>query len=258
MKRREGFTLVELLVVISVIALLMALLVSSLPAARERARRVACASRLRQIGLGLSVYASNYDERIPRSFFDPEALITFPAHSYMAYWIDRYATSESEKILAGPFNIAHLFNDRIIEDPKNFYCPSAPEGLRYKDFVGKFKWPFLSDPTSPLRSFRIKVGYDYYPQGESRENLKNGSYGYKTVTTLTSLNSRSTIAMDHLLPPNYANHRQMGKSSGVNILYGDGRVRFRVIKDAEEAFWSSTTPYNDTDDFRALLYALSQ
>jgi len=257
MKKREGFTLVELLVVIAVIALLTALLVSSLPAARERARRVACASRLRQIGLGLAVYASNYDDNIPRSFFDPEALFTFPAHSLMTYWIDRYATSESEKILAGPFNIAHLFNDRIIEDPRNFYCPSAPEGMRYEDHVGKFKWPFMSDPTSPFHSFRIKLAYNYYPQGRSREELGNGNYGYKMVNTLTSLNSRSTVAMDHLTRPIHANHRQMGKSSGVNILYGDGRVRFRVNKDGEEALWNPH-PYNNTDDFRALLYTLSQ
>ena len=93
MKKTEGFTLVELLVVISVIALLMAILVPLLQAAREKARRVACASGLRQIGLGLITYASHYNDRIPRSYFDPEKLLSLPAYSYQVYWVNLDATS---------------------------------------------------------------------------------------------------------------------------------------------------------------------
>jgi len=258
MIKREGFTLVELLVVISVIALLMALLMSSLQAARERARRVACASGLRQIGLGLIVYASNYNDRIPRSFFDPEELLRFiPAYTYQVYWVNLEATSESDKIIGGPWNLAHLFNDRIIEDPKTFYCPSADKGMRYQDYVGKFKWPFPRDTTSPNSSIRVRVGYNYYPQGKSQEKLENGYYAYKSVNTLGSINSRSTISMDQIGSWRRGMHRQMGKSSGINILYGDGRVQFRVNKDTEETLWSPN-PYNNADNFRALLYVLSQ
>ncbi len=255
MKKTEGFTLVELLVVIAVIALLMAILMPLLQASRERARRVACASGLRQIGLGLIVYASHYDDRIPKSFFDPEELISFPAYSYQVYWVNLDARSESEKIIGGPWNLAHLFHDRIIEDPKIFYCPSAGKGMRYKDYVGKFKWPFPSD-IFPNPSIRIRVGYNYYPQGTSREKLENNHYAYKSVNTLTAINSRSTISMDRLGSWNYGMHRQMGKSSGINILYGDGRVEFRVNKDTEEELWYPN-PYNNADNFRALLYTLS-
>jgi prepilin-type N-terminal cleavage/methylation domain-containing protein len=256
MKKTEGFSLVELLVVISIIAILMAILLPLLEANRERARRVACASGLRQIGLGFNVYASNYDDRIPKSFFDSDSYLTFfPAYSYQVYWVNLEATSESEKITDGPWNLAHLFEDRIIEDPKIFYCPSAKKGMRYKDYVGKFKWPFPSD-IFPNPSHRIRVGYNYYPQGESREKLANNYYGYKSVNHLTLLNSQSIISLDRIGSWKYGMHRQMGKSSGINILYGDGRVDFRVNKDTEKELWSPN-PINNADNFRALLYTLS-
>lgn len=55
----NGFTLVELLVVIAIIAILAALLLTSLSAAKGRARTAQCASNLRQVGLALSLYVQD-------------------------------------------------------------------------------------------------------------------------------------------------------------------------------------------------------
>lgn len=56
-KVKNGFTLIELLVVISIIALLLAIMMPSLQKARNQARRVLCASNLKQFGLAWTMYA---------------------------------------------------------------------------------------------------------------------------------------------------------------------------------------------------------
>ena len=69
-KRAGGFTLVELLVVISIIGLLMALLTPAIQAARESSRRTQCANNLRQFGVGLLARAERHHGQFCSGAFD--------------------------------------------------------------------------------------------------------------------------------------------------------------------------------------------
>ena len=70
MRRRQlkAFTLVELLVVIGIIALLIALLMPALSAAKSQANTIKCASNLHALGHAMQQYANDYKGRIPRGY----------------------------------------------------------------------------------------------------------------------------------------------------------------------------------------------
>ena len=84
----RGFTLVELLVVVAIIALLMAILLPSLQRARAQSRVAGCLSNLRQIANWGVSYATEWDNMLPTSFFGDYSIITQANYDYAKtqYW----------------------------------------------------------------------------------------------------------------------------------------------------------------------------
>jgi len=67
MYTKRGFTLIELLVVIAIIAILASLLLPVLSKTKQKAWTINCTSNLKQIGLGLRMFADENEDRYPQS-----------------------------------------------------------------------------------------------------------------------------------------------------------------------------------------------
>jgi prepilin-type N-terminal cleavage/methylation domain-containing protein/prepilin-type processing-associated H-X9-DG protein len=75
--RARAFTLMEMLVVIAIVGILAALLLTSIGAAKNKARRVACANNLGEINLALRMYSDDSADKAPRSPNSPEYITNF-------------------------------------------------------------------------------------------------------------------------------------------------------------------------------------
>src|SRR5579863_9189996 len=71
MQRRKGFTLVELLVVIGIIALLISILLPALNKVREEALKAKCSSNLKNIAAALITYSNTNNGKYPRTYYLP-------------------------------------------------------------------------------------------------------------------------------------------------------------------------------------------
>jgi len=113
-EKRKAFTLVELLVVISIIALLVSILMPALSKAREQAKRVVCSSGLRQIGLLLEYYCEDNNGKYP------------PMERSSAYLYSSTRPPLTLRGLAGVLPYLELIpGDQSAKRMSIFWCPSG-------------------------------------------------------------------------------------------------------------------------------------
>ena len=106
--RKKGFTLIELLVVIAIIALLLAILMPALAKVKALARGLVCRTNVRQMTMGLKLYAQDNDEKVMS--FD---------HAYGRYWFHEIAP------YLGDQNFKDTAGETVSKVMEISYCPSA-------------------------------------------------------------------------------------------------------------------------------------
>jgi prepilin-type N-terminal cleavage/methylation domain-containing protein/prepilin-type processing-associated H-X9-DG protein len=101
-KGRAGFTLVELLVVIAVIAILAAILYPVFAIAREKARQTGCTSNLRQIGTAVQMYLQDYDGTYPGNPYPGQQANPIQTLDWTPYYIKLYPYVKNYQLFVCP------------------------------------------------------------------------------------------------------------------------------------------------------------
>lgn len=175
---KKGFTLMELLVVISIIALLMSIMIPAMQKVKELARRTVCKSNLRQLGISLTLYAQDYKGIFPkRNKYSPLMPNMYfvenrPVESDHRWIWDGYLDGYKLKKLGDR-------NDDYDYAPEVMYCPSTQATLLAH---GK-NWPF--DRSDNFNAYQIS--YNYFNIGALIEDSDNRWLGSSKMPTNTSL-----------------------------------------------------------------------
>ncbi len=175
--------MIDLMVSILVISVLIAIMLPAISKVRESARRVICGSNLRQMGLGVSLYAQDHKELLPPSVFLPPPRTnasTLPALDRMDT-IHLTRTEFPAQMRNGLWDgLGHLYGDDYITAANIFYCPSHHGNFSFDD--ASDQWQKL-DPTR-----EIIVNYLYRGTGpnDSRVLYKIPSTAALVTDTLRS------------------------------------------------------------------------
>jgi prepilin-type N-terminal cleavage/methylation domain-containing protein/prepilin-type processing-associated H-X9-DG protein len=248
----KGFTLVELLVVIAIVALLGALLLPAFASAKEKALKAACLSNLRQIGIAINTYVSDYSGRIP---YGPKAPpFTNPSDLYPATGTP---TSLISLQTGDPVGLGLLLQQYISRQPKVLFCPASDQPIDTDAELAKVGLHQAQSGYYYRHAGNILL-HDTLAATNAPEHLQLDNLGLnRNGAPIRAL----AIDTSFLCPADLAaygvkqntHHRQRF----ADILFADGHVLSR--RNADKRFTVDVTNYGDiTSSFDRILKVLEQ
>lgn len=184
---RRAFSLIELLVVLAVTTILASLLFPALGGVRETANRMACATNMRQIGLGITMWGDDHNGALPESYFGRKE-VGMP-QEMMATTIGTTAGDWE--------GLGWLVAQHYLDSPSCLYCPSHTGEHHFGRYVAQYAWP---------EAARVYCNYHYAGDRDSRSDMRR---------RLTN-NHETMLLTDGLRTRDDFNHRR-----GANVLHGD-------------------------------------
>jgi prepilin-type N-terminal cleavage/methylation domain-containing protein len=157
--QKKAFTLIELLVVIAIIAILAAMLLPALAAAKRKAQRINCVSNLKQVGLAFRIWEGDNNDRFP---------MTVSTNSGGALEYIFSANNTTPNTTAGVSNnVAYAFScmSNELSTPKIVVCPSDSARNAATNFTSQFRTA-TGTPNTTAASF-----VSYFIGGDAIDTL---------------------------------------------------------------------------------------